>query len=319
MKAVWFEDGKASWAELPIPTPREGEALLRLRVAGVCNTDLELLKGYMRFKGVPGHEFVAEVVQCSDASWVGKRVVGEINCSCGVCRFCRAGAGNHCPTRTILGLSGRQGCFADYFTLPVSNLHEVPSSVQDFDAVFTEPLAAACRVLDQVRADRALVVGDGKLGMLVALALKKSGTRVYVRGHHENRMEALRNLSIHRDSGVPFPLVVDCTGNPAALPSILSRVQPGGTLVAKSTYQGTPAFDMTKVAVDEITVVGSRCGPFPKALELLQDSDVSPLLSKMRERVVPFYQALEGIEDAAAGGLLKVVLDHLETGGRRQP
>ncbi len=317
MKAIWFEDGAARWEELPVPVPAPDEALLKLRVAGICNTDMELLSGYMNFRGVPGHEFAAEVVSCADESWVGKRVVGEINCSCGVCRYCRSGASNHCPTRSILGLSGRAGCFAEYFTLPIRNLHLIPPRVQDFDAVFCEPLAAACRILKQVTVDRVLVVGDGKLGILVAMALRKSGAKVHLRGHHEQRFEFLKSLPIHRDTGAPFPMVVDCTGNPSALSGLLSRVEPGGTLVLKSTYRAIPAFDLTRVVVNEITLVGSRCGPFPDALALLADTEVSQVLSKVRERVVPFSKALEGIEVARKGGVLKVIIDCLEESNRK--
>lgn len=317
MKALWFESGVASWRELETPLPGPNEALLKLRVAGICRTDQELLAGYMQFRGVPGHEFVAEVVQCdSQPQWVGKRVVGDINCGCGVCRFCRAGNPNHCPTRTVLGISGRQGCFAEYFTLPAANLHAIPHGVQDFDAVFAEPLAAACRILEQVTPERALVVGDGKLGILVAMALRKAGAKVYLRGHHDARMEFLKTLPIHRDTGASFPLVVDCTGNPKVLDSLLNRVDPRGTLVMKSTYGALPTFDLTRVVVNEITLVGSRCGPFPEALQLLCDSEVSQVLSKVRERVFPFSKSLEALQVVQQGNVIKVILDCLETAPR---
>lgn len=318
MKAIWFEGGVATWRDLETPTPGPGEALLKLRVAGVCRTDSELLAGYMRFCGVPGHEFVAEVELCdSSPELVGSRVVGEINCGCGVCRFCRDGRPNHCPTRTVLGIAGRQGCFAQYFTLPVANLHAIPPGVQDFDAVFAEPLAAACRILEQVTADRVLVVGDGKLGILVAMALRKAGCRVYLRGHHDRRMEFLKTLPIHRDPGGFFPTVVDCTGSPARINSLLNRVEPRGTLVLKSTYGALPTVDLTRVVVNEITLVGSRCGPFPKALELLRDTEVSQVLSKVRERVFPFSKSLDALQFVQQGTVLKVLIDCLEESNRK--
>lgn len=311
MNAVWFEDGKVELRQVPRPVRRPGEALLRTRLAGVCNTDLELLKGYMNFTGVPGHEFVAQVVEADDDAWTGSRVVGSINASCGQCRMCRTGLVSHCPARTVLGIHNRPGCFADFFTLPVANLVPVPRKVRDFDAVFAEPLAAALQILRQVRIpDRVLVAGDGKLGLLVAMVLRLSGAKVWVRGHHEKRMEIVRHLGVLKDPGGLFPMVVECTGSRDGFSQSLHRVEPRGTLVLKTTCEGSVPGDLTLVVVNEITVVGSRCGPMAEALEWIPRRDVYETLSAIRGHVLPLTRAVEGLRLATRKDVLKVLLNN---------
>jgi alcohol dehydrogenase len=311
MKALWFELGEASLREVPMPVRTSGESLLKLRVAGICNTDLELLKGYMGFAGVPGHEFVATVMDSDNADLVGRRVVGEINIPCGSCRLCHAGMGNHCPARRVLGISGHPGCLAEYFTLPDRNLHPLDDGVSDYDGVLAEPLAAGLRIADQTPVpDSILVVGDGKLGLLTAAALRRTGSRVWLAGHHEDHIEMLRPLEIYRDHGGLFPMVVDCTGNPDALDDILDRVEPQGKLVVKSTYAQSPAVDLSRVVVREITIIGSRCGPFAKAIELLRNPDVSKVLANVRQEVFPLEEALAALRVAAEKGKLKIMVEN---------
>lgn len=281
----------------------QGEALVRVRLAGICNTDLELVRGYLDFQGVLGHEFVGEVVQSDSAALVGQRVVGDINAACYHCDTCLAGHHTHCPNRTTLGIAGRDGAFADYLTLPLRNLYAVPEVVQDERAVFVEPLAAACEILEQVHVrptDSVLVLGDGKLGLLVAAVLRLSGADLTVVGRHAAK------LSIAESWGIPIHLVerglqggmarslgnlyagpgladivVECTGSPDGFAEARRLVRPRGTLVLKSTYHGNPKVDMSGLVVDEITLVGSRCGPFAPALRLLERGliDPTPLIS----------------------------------------
>lgn len=313
MKAVWFQEGQASIRELPIPKRAPGESLLRLRVAGICNTDLELKKGYMGFAGTPGHEFTAEVMESHRPELVGQRVVGEINIPCGKCRLCHEGLGRHCPTREVLGIAGRAGCLAEFFVLPDANLHVLPATLQDFDAVLTEPLAAALRIPEQVKLhDHVLVVGDGKLGLLTAVALRRQGSRVWLAGHHDDHFEMIRRLGVYRDHGGTYSMVVDCTGNPEALDDILHRLEPQGTLVMKSTTWAPPTFDLSRFVVQELTMVGSRCGPFAPALELLQNQEIAETLADTRQTVFPFARVLDALEEAARPGVLKVLVDNLQ-------
>ena len=321
MKAVWFARGVAEVREVPMPDRRPGEALLRLRVAGICATDLHLLSGYMGFVGIPGHEFTAQVVAADREELTGRRVVGEINAACGACGLCHAGLSRHCPARTVLGIAGRPGCLAEYFTLPEANLHVLSEEVRDFDAVFAEPLAAALRIPEQMEVvqaatgpnggPRALVVGDGKLGLLTALVLVQQRVPTWLAGHHEEHLEWARRSGIGRDPGGTFPLVVDCTGNPAGFRESLARVMQTGTLVVKSTYPAEVTVDLSAVVVNEVRLVGSRCGPFGPALALLRQREVYELLSRVRDDVIPFGRVLEALDRAARPGALKVLVDNL--------
>ena len=288
MRALWLENRRLRVRDdLPRPA-REGEALVRVLLAGICNTDIELTRGYYPFTGVPGHEFVGTIG--------GKRVVGEINAACGECQACRAGRRTHCERRTVLGIANRDGTFAEYLSLPFENLHEVPDSISDEEAVFVEPLAAALEIQEQVRItpdDRVLLIGYGKLGRLIEQTLKLTGCELSVAA----RFSA---------PDAKFDVVVECSGNPEAFDAARRAVRPRGTLVMKSTYAGNLTINMSSIVVDEITIVGSRCGPFAPALKLLAEHkvDVKPMI----EAVYPLDQALAAFEHAQRPGTLKCII-----------
>jgi alcohol dehydrogenase len=306
------------------PTPDRthlphGEALVRVRQAGICNTDLELIKGYAGFRGVLGHEFVGEVAACpADPDWVGRRVVGEINAACGVCATCRAGRATHCPSRTALGIHGRDGACADYLTLPVENLHAVPDEVSDDQAVFVEPLAAALEITDQVHlrpSDRVVVLGDGKLGQLTAQVLALTGCDLTVVGRHQAKLDLLAARGIDTclvegsDTGpeMQADVVVEATGTRAGFAAAQRVLRPRGKLVLKSTYHGLASVDLTAIVVDEVQVLGSRCGPFAPALRLLRQGlvDVAPLIQAR----YPLEGGIQALEKAAVKGSLKVLIE----------
>jgi alcohol dehydrogenase len=320
MKAVCLDGDLQLREAMEVPTPQDDEALVRVHLAGICNTDLELAKGYMEFVGIPGHEFVGTVVSCTaEPRWEGHRVVGEINASCGTCTTCLAGRPTHCPHRTTLGITGRNGAFAEYLTIPACNLHRVPESLPDEVAVFTEPLAAACEILEQIHVhptDRVIILGDGKLGLLCAQVLALTGADVAALGHHS------RNLDILADQGIAAfddpsllrgtaDLVVEATGNPDGYALARQLVRPRGTIILKSTYHGPVDANLTTAVVDEILLAGSRCGPFAPALRLLELGlvQVLPLIDAR----YPLDQALTAIEYASRPGTLKVLLTCVQT------
>jgi threonine dehydrogenase-like Zn-dependent dehydrogenase len=320
MRALRFDGERLAVREVPEPSPPPSEALVRVRLAGICNTDLELTRGYMGFRGTLGHEFVGEVVALGPASeaapvTVGQRVVGEINAACGACPACRAGLRRHCPARTVLGILGRDGAFAEYLTLPVANLHPVPDAVPDEHAVFVEPLAAAFEILEQVAVrptDRVVVLGDGKLGQLVARVLAGVAGAVTVVGHHPAKLALLAAAGIATRREPPAEradVVVDCTGRAAGFATALRLVRPRGTLVLKSTVAarpGDPSLDLAPLVIDEVTVVGSRCGPFPPALAALASGRiaVAPLVSA----AYPLAEGVAAFAHAAQPATLKVLL-----------
>jgi threonine dehydrogenase-like Zn-dependent dehydrogenase len=290
MRALWLEDQKLSLREIDAPSPPPGEVLVRVLAAGICNTDIELTRGYYPFRGVPGHEFVGEVG--------GRRVVGEINAACHQCDACKALRTTHCERRTVLGIINRNGAFAEYLALPRENLHEVPDGVPTEEALFVEPLAAALEIQEQVSIgpdDRVLVVGNGKLGRLIAATLALTGCRLSVIGRHD-RAPAVRS----------FDVVVEASGNPEGFAVARAAVRPRGTLVMKSTYAGALTLNMSSVVVDEITLVGSRCGPFDKAIALLAEKkiDVRPLL----HATYTLDRAIEAFAHAQRPGVLKVMV-----------
>ena len=297
------------------PSPPVGEALIKVRLSGICNTDMEIVRGYMGFRGVLGHEFVGIVEQCADPELVGQRVVGEINCSCDKCDTCLAGNPTHCPNRTTLGISGRDGTMADYCVLPMRNLHVVPPSVTDEQAVFVEPLAAAVEIAEQVHVrptQRVVVVGDGKLGLLVAQVLRLTGCDLVAIGRHPQKLAILERLGIDTriasepPSDIRYDVVVECTGKPGGFQSARAMVKPRGTLVLKSTFVGQSEVNLTSVVVDEVSLVGSRCGPFAPALRLLAMGliDVEPLISA----ILPLGEALSAFQLARTAGTIKVLL-----------
>ena len=315
MKGLWLENNHLQLrADIPIPEPQPGEALVRVLRAGICNTDIELLRGYYPYSGILGHEFVG-VVEQGPPHLVNQRVVGEINAVCGQCRFCRNGQSTHCENRTVLGIVNRNGAFADYLSLPVENLHPVPDNVPTEAATFTEPLAAALEIQQQVQIrpdDRVLVVGDGKLGQLVAQTLALTGCDLFVVGRHRDKLAnlAARDIKTGLVDGVKdraFDISVECTGNPEGFAIARRALRPRGTLVLKSTYAGNLSLDASSLVVDEITLIGSRCGPFPAALELLAAGkiDVQPLI----QACYPLSQGLTAFEHAQKRGVLKVLLE----------
>nr|VFK14648.1 MAG: Threonine dehydrogenase [Candidatus Kentron sp. LPFa]VFK31072.1 MAG: Threonine dehydrogenase [Candidatus Kentron sp. LPFa] len=318
MRALHFDGALRFDRSFPSPSPGSGEALIRTRLAGICNTDLEILRGYGGFVGVLGHEFVGEVIQADSApGLIGQRVVGEINCHCGRCAACLRGDPGHCPRRTVLGIRGRDGAMADYFTLPVRLLHSVPDSLTDEEAVFIEPLAAACQVLRQVHirpTQRVVVLGDGKLGLLIAQVLQLTGCNLLVVGRHPRKLAILAkkgiktrlaNESIDSDSGPNADIVIEATGNASGLATACSLVRPSGMLVLKSTFHGKLPFDPSRIVVNEITLVGSRCGPFAPALGLLAQGliDVKSLIDSR----FPLDDGKIAFEKATSGAL-KVLL-----------
>ena len=277
-----------SLADRPIPAAGD-ECLIRVTAAGICGTDLELLRGYGGFSGVPGHEFVG-LVEAGAPDWIGRRVVGEITVGCGACEACRRAGRGHCEQRTVLGIRGRDGAFAEYLKLPAANLHAVPASLDDLTAVFVEPAAAACRVAEQVAIDagtRAAVVGPGRLGLLVAQVLRLHGAEVTVIGRGEERRGTAARLGFQTSTATTanlarrFDLVVDATGSPAGFAAASALVRPRGTLVVKSTIHGETPVALSPLVVDEITVIGSRCGPFARAIDLLASRglEVGPLVA----------------------------------------
>ncbi|MDH3743827.1 MAG: alcohol dehydrogenase catalytic domain-containing protein [Acidobacteriota bacterium] len=315
MKSLWIEDRKLRLrADLPVPTPPPGEALVRVVTAGICNTDLELMRGYYPFCGVLGHEFVG-IVERGPPDLEGRRVVGEINAVCGECSACRAGRRSHCESRTVLGIVNRHGAFAEYLTLPIENLHEVPDEVSTDRAVFTEPVAAALRIEQQVEvrtSDRVLVVGDGKLGLLVAQALATCGCDLVAIGRHDEKLAILRARGIRVGSAEDvstgsIDLAIECTGNSEGFALARRALRPCGTLVMKSTYAGELTFDASSLVVDEINLIGSRCGPFAPALELLA-RDAIDVDSLVHARF-PLDDALAAFDRASTKGTLKVLLD----------
>ena len=297
VQALVFERGRAAVRDRPRPRPRHGFALVKVSVSGICNTDLELRRGYHGFSGIPGHEFVGVVEGPAGSRWLGRRVVGEINLACGRCGFCSRGLGRHCARRSVLGILRHPGAHAEYLTLPESNLFEVPKGVADEEAVFAEPLAAACEILDQVEAGpgtRAAVLGAGKLGTLCAAVLTNAGASVRLLGRGA------------RARARSFDLVVEATGTPLGMPRALTLVKPRGTIVWKSTHRAPARFDAAPLVVNEVTVVGSRCGRFEPALELLarRAVDVTSLISDE----LPLRRAVTALARASRPGVGKVLL-----------
>lgn len=320
MQGLWLEDQRLSLRDdLPIPEPSADEALLRLRLGGICGTDLEMVRGYYPFTGVLGHEFVAEVVATGSpdaaADWIGQRVVGEINLVCGECEQCVHGRSTHCERRTTLGIHHRNGVFAEYVTLPIRNLHRVPDNVPDEAAVFVEPLASALEILQQIPVhpeDRVLLIGAGRLGQLIAPVLMRTGCDLQVIARHAQQIALLADqcIRVGRAEAVAdrsMDLVVEATGSPAGFELARRVVRPRGTIVLKSTYHGSLQVDFSKLVVQEITLVGSRCGPFEPALRLLANGSVDP--RPIVAARFPLAHGLEAFSAAGISGTLKVLLE----------
>ena len=317
MNGLWLADRTLSLrSDLPVPEPKSGEVLVKVLRAGVCNTDLELMRGYYPYSGVLGHEFVG-VVADGPIDWLNQRVVGEINASCGRCEFCKRGIKTHCSDRTVLGIVNRNGAFAEYLSLPIENLHVVPNEVSTDAATFTEPLAAALEILEQVSITsnhRVMVIGDGKLGQLVAQAIATTGCDLLAIGRHGDKLQLLENCGIRvgfADAIQPrsYDIAIECTGNPDGFAIALDALKPRGTLVMKSTYAGKLTLDASKIVVDELQLMGSRCGPFAPALDLLAQRKVNVL--PMIQARFPLSDGLAAFDRASQKGTLKVLLEIL--------
>jgi threonine dehydrogenase-like Zn-dependent dehydrogenase len=330
--AFTVSNKKLKAVKKPLPKLLPGWALVRVRLAGICNTDVEILRGYHNFHGTPGHEFVGEVVDVRGISralrkrWLGKRATGDINIHCSafgykpVCEFCKRGLVTHCARRKVLGIIGQDGAFAEYLALPLENLHLVPKSVSDEGAVFVEPLAAACQILEQVFVKRfreAAVLGDGKLAQLIARVLRTAVPRVVMYGKHADKLVLARAAGIdtRKVRGTPadlknirekYRLVVEATGSPSGLMLGQLMTEPRGTLILKSTFHGAAAVETWPIVVKEITVVGSRCGPFARAISLLRSGKVDP--RALITRTFPLAEAGEAILFAQRSGVMKVLL-----------
>jgi threonine dehydrogenase-like Zn-dependent dehydrogenase len=295
-----------------------GEALVAVRLAGICQTDLEVLKGYMGFSGVMGHEFVG-VVEDGPRQWQGKRVVGEINCVCSRCDMCKAGLSNHCRNRTVVGIAGRDGAFAQYLALPAANLHQVPDNVPDEHAVLIEPLAAAFQVVRQVKMAASVgvvVLGDGRLGQLIARILNPRLRRLVMVGKHQSKLEAAEKQGIATvlaEEFVPMAMadvVIDATGSASGFDLAMRTVRPRGTIILKSTSAAREGMNLSPLVINEVNVVGSRCGPFPDAIKALAGGklDVSALVG----RTFPLTRGVAALEAASRGDCMKVVLNAQE-------
>lgn len=315
MLAVHIENGRVEVREVPMPPRAPGHALIRLIVGGICNTDLELQRGYYGFAGIPGHEFVGEVVEADSASLAGRRVVGEINLECGACDWCRRGLGRHCPNRTVLGIAGHPGAFAEYLTLPERNLRVLEDTLTNERAVFTEPVAAACEILDQVSIPsgaEVAVLGDGKLGLLIAMVLRASGLKVRQYGRHPEKLRIAAATGVEtapadRLPAAEFDWVVEATGSSEGLNQAVRMARPRGTVILKSTVHGSVVFDGAPAVVNEITLIGSRCGRFEPALDLLRRG-VLPVEETIAARF-SLADAPAAFECAARRGTLKVLLE----------
>jgi threonine dehydrogenase-like Zn-dependent dehydrogenase len=318
MKALTFDQQLKLLSDAPAPVRAPGEALVSVKMAGICDTDLQLTRGYMNFAGTLGHEFVGEVLESDDPQWIGKRVVADINAGCGLCEECRLRDGHHCVNRTVLGILNRNGAFAEQLVIPERCLIALDSHIPDDQAVFAEPLAAALHVLDECAAHvkRAIVVGDGKLGLLIAMALRSANVEVLCVGHHQHKLLKLEEtgcqtiLESELESTpeiTPAPLVVEATGTATGLARALSLTAPRGTLVLKTTVAEPLVADFTRVVVDEIRIVGSRCGSLQRAVDALSARVIDPTV--LIDSRYALKDGVRAIAEASRRGVCKVLLE----------
>lgn len=312
MKALHF-DKALQLIDLPKPAPDPGEALIRVQMAGICNTDMEIMKGYMAFTGILGHEFVGTVEACQETRWQNCRVVAEINHGCGACEFCRTGLERHCPNRQVLGIANQNGCFSEYLCLPVSQLVEVPENLTNEQAVFTEPLAAACEILEQVHIQpmhRVAIVGDGKLAQLIARVIHLTGCDLTIIGKHPSKLSMLvpfGKITVGISDDMPkFDFVIDASGSTSGFHDALGIVKPRGVLIVKSTTHDALQLHLAKIVIDEIQVIGSRCGRFEPALRLMESGVIDP--GDLISEIVPFEAWELAFSKVQASAALKVLL-----------
>jgi threonine dehydrogenase-like Zn-dependent dehydrogenase len=316
MKALTFKSGNLALTEEPRP-PVSDEALVRVTLSGICNTDIEITRGYSGFEGIIGHEFVGVVESSPNGSLDGKRVVGEINAGCGNCPLCASGDSRHCPTRTVLGIVSRDGCHAEYLSLPAGNLVEVPDGVPDVRAVFAEPLAAAIAISERIEiidGDRIAVVGDGKLGILIAITLGRLSSSTVLIGKHERKLAVAREFGVDcisleeaMASGGVYDIVVEASGSQSGFDTAMSLVRPRGAIVLKSTYQGAPTWEAWKVVVEEISIIGSRCGRLESAIALLSRDAIE--LERLVTDTMSLGDGMSAMRRAQEKGVLKILLD----------
>jgi threonine dehydrogenase-like Zn-dependent dehydrogenase len=317
MLALRHEGGRLTVAEIAKPQESAEEAVVRVTLSGICNTDVEIARGYAGFEGTIGHEFVGMVESAPDVSLIGRRVVGEINAGCGRCAECRAGDSRHCPQRTVLGIHGRDGAHAEFLRLPVANLLTIPDDLRDESAVFCEPLAAACGITERVEVSartRVVIIGDGKLGLLCAQALSLSSPHVLTVGKHIEKLAlaAARGIEtatldeIRSGGARQFDVAVEASGSESGFALALSLLRPRGVLVLKSTFHGTTPVETARIVVDEISVVGSRCGRFAPALDLLRTGkvDVESMISEEHR----LSDGVRAMQRATERGVIKVLL-----------
>jgi alcohol dehydrogenase len=318
MKAISFH-GQLELIDAPIPR-RHGEALIQVSLAGICQTDIEITKGYMGFQGILGHEFVGTIIECPHSEQRGRRVVGEINIPCGACDLCRKGLGKHCRTRDVVGIHNRSGAFAEYISVPMQNLHFIPDSVGNEIAVFTEPIAAALEILEQIKikpSSKVLIIGDGRLGLLSAMVIRLMGCNLFLVGRHPEKTRIFHQLggSIMELSDLDtccknFDIVIEASGNPSGLYTALQAVRPLGCIVLKSTYAGGINLNLSQLVVDEVTILGSRCGPFEPALRLMEQGliDPTPLITN----IYPVDQYEKAFIKAQSKDAIKVLISFEE-------
>jgi threonine dehydrogenase-like Zn-dependent dehydrogenase len=325
MKALKF-DGELKLVQDAPVIKEEGEALVEVLCAGICNTDLEIAKGYAGFQGILGHEFVGRVVESPDKKMLGQRVVGEINVGCGNCDLCRTEDARHCPNRTVIGIKNRNGAFAEFLSLPIRNLLAVPDSLSNEEAVFIEPFAAACQILEQIELSHSTnvaVLGDGKLAQLIVRAVALTGCKLTVIGKHESKLALMQNIVsdffldegrenlvaevFRRNSAAPFDVVIEATGSEKGLPLAVSLVKPKGSIVLKSTHHQLTAFDMSPIVVKEIKIIGSRCGRFQRAIEVLTKEKID--LKSLITAKFDLDDGLNALAKAVEANMLKVIID----------
>jgi threonine dehydrogenase-like Zn-dependent dehydrogenase len=315
MKACVF-NGSLNLVEVPVPDLQEGEVLVKVLVSSICNTDIEIIKGYMGFSGILGHEFAGEVVSRS-SSLFGKKVVGEINCSCDQCFLCKTARRTHCPNRSVIGIQDHDGAFADFIALPERNLHEIPETLSLEAAVFTEPLAAALEIFEQIRIEpsqKVFIFGAGKLGLLIGLIFRLNGCDYTIFTRSESSFNNARSMGLNTrpvssiSGSEKADVCVDCTGNPDGINLALSHLYPAGKLVLKTTVATTEKIDLNQLVINEFTLVGSRCGPFEPALKLLTEGSINPI--QLITKRFRFTEIIEAFAFAASAGTIKVIIDH---------
>ena len=314
MKALHFDGQKMTFLTDYDP-PKPGETLVKINLAGICGTDIEILSGYMSYQGIPGHEFVGVIKESQDTHLIGKRVVGEINVGCGICELCKKGLERHCPHRTVLGILRRDGAFAQYLSLPEKNLHVIPDQIRDEQAVFVEPLAAAFEIKEQIslkQESNIALVGDGRLAQLVALVLNLSCQNITCFGRHKNKLELLKNLGIKTKIGIDsddnqkFDLVVEATGSNSGFEDTMKLIKPKGTVILKSTLASKTNLDLTSMVINEVSVIGSRCGPFGPAINALASGRIS--VDNLIDSTYSLEKFQDAFEQAKKPDILKVLL-----------